>query len=64
MGNGGSQLDVAHALTTNLATGYFNAALVADDTLIADAFILAAMTFPVLSRAKDSFAEQAITFRL
>ena len=64
MGNRRSQFDVAHTVTTNLAAGNFNAALVADNTLITDAFIFAAMTFPILSRAKDSFAEQAIPFRL
>ena len=64
MGNRCSQLNMAHALTTNLAAGNLNAAFIADNTLITNAFIFAAMAFPVLSRAKDSFAEQAITFRL
>ena len=64
VGNRRSQLNVAHTVTTNLAAGYFNAALIADNTLITDAFIFAAMTLPILSRAKDSFAEQAISFRL
>ncbi len=55
---------MTHTVTTNLAAGNLYAALVADNTLIADTLILTAMTLPILSRAKDFFAEQAVPFRL
>ena len=50
----GRQLDVAHALTTNDGTGHFDAALVADDTVVTDALVFAAIAFPVLGRTKRS----------
>ena len=42
---------MAHALAPHLRARDFDAALVADDALIADALILAAIAFPVLGRA-------------
>ena len=63
VGNRCCQFDMTHTVTTNFATGYFNAAFVADNTFITNAFIFTAMTFPVFGRTKDSFAEQTVTFR-
>src|SRR5699024_10803469 len=58
------QLDVAHALAADLGAGDFNAALVADLALVADALILAAVAFPVLGRSKNALAEQTVALRL
>ena len=59
VGNGHHQFDVTHALTTHLLLGYFHAATVADDALVADALVLAAVAFPVLHRTENPLAEQA-----
>src|SRR5690606_37308170 len=58
------QFDVAHALTTNLGDGNFDAALFADDALVLHALVLAAQALVVLHRAEDARAEQAVTLRL
>ena len=55
---------MSHPVAANLGTGHFNAALVADDSLVADPLIFSAMTLPVFDGAKDSFAEQSVRFRL
>ncbi len=54
MRNRRGQLNVAHALAAHLGSRDFNAAAVADLSLIADALIFSAMAFPVLGRPKDS----------
>ena len=64
VGNRRGQLDMAHALTAHLGAGDFNAALVADNTLVAHALVFAAVALPVLGRPKDAFAEQAVLFGL
>ncbi len=60
------QCDMPHALTAHLSAGNLHAALIAYLFLIAvfDAFIFAAVALPVLRRAKDAFAEQAVPFGL
>ena len=58
------QLDVTHALAAHLGARHLNAALVADDALVAHALVLAAVAFPVLGRAKDALAVQAVALRL
>ena len=63
MGYGSSKLNVTHTLAANLFGGYLNSALLADLTLEANSLVLTAKTFPVLGRAKDSFAEQAVALR-
>ena len=62
--DGGSQIDVAHALTAHLGAGDFHAAAVADLALIADLLILAAVALPVLGGPENALAEQAVPFRL
>ena len=62
MGDRSSKLNGAHAVTTDFCPRDFDAALVADHTFIADAFVLTAVAFPVLGRAKDAFAEKAVPF--
>ena len=61
--HGRGEFDVPHPVAADLGFGYFHAALVADHALIADAFILAAVAFPVLRRPEDPFAEQPADFR-
>ena len=62
--HGRGQLDVAHALAADLCARDLHAAAVADLALVADLLILAAVALPVLRRAKDSFAEQAVALGL
>ena len=62
--DGNGELDVTHALAAHLAQGHFDAATIADHTAIADALVLAAMTFPVLDRTEDALAEQAVLLGL
>ena len=64
VGNGGGQLNVAHALTAHLGTGDLDAAAVADLTLVTDLLILTAVALPVLGGSKDLFAEQAVSLGL
>ena len=63
MRDGRGKFDVPHALAAHFGAGNFYAALLADDTLITDAFIFTAMAFPVLGRPEDLFAEQTVFFR-
>ncbi len=54
------ELDVAHAVTTNLRAGDLDAAALADDALEADPLVLAAVALPVACRPEDLLAEQAV----
>ena len=58
------QLDVAHPLTTDLGARDLDAALVADDALVADPLVLAAVALPVLGRTEDALVEQAVLLGL
>src|SRR5262249_49761035 len=58
------ELDVAHPLTTDLAAGDLDATLVADDALVADALVLAAVALPVLRGTEDALVEQPVLLRL
>ena len=51
---------MAHALTANLAARDFNAALVADDALIANALVLTAVALPVARWPEDALVEEAV----
>ncbi len=64
MGDGNGELDVPHAVATDLAQGHFDAATVADHAAIADALVLAAMAFPVLDGTKNALAEEAVLLGL
>jgi len=64
MRNGSGQFDMAHALAAHLAHRDFDTAFFADDALVFHALILAAQAFIILDRAKDTRAEQAVTFGL
>ena len=58
------ELDVAHALAADLLLGHLHATAVADDALVADALVLAAMALIVLDGAENALAEEAIALRL
>ena len=64
MRNWRCQFDVAHAFTTHLGQGNFNATLLADHSTMLEALVLAAQALVILYRAKDLGAEQAITLGL
>ena len=55
---------MAHALAANFCQGDLDAALLADETLVLHALVLAAQTLVVLNRAKDARAEEAVPLRL
>ena len=59
----GGQFDVPHALAADAAVRDLDAAAVADHALVLHAAVLAAGAFPVLFRAEDALAEQAVFFR-
>src|SRR2546430_16337993 len=58
------ELDVTHALAAHLGQRDLHAAAVADDAAVADPLVLAAVTLPVLHRAENALAEQAVALRL
>ncbi len=58
--HGRGQLNVAHAVTADLAPGDLDAAALADDALEADALVLAAVALPVLGGTEDLLAEQPV----
>src|SRR6185369_9720110 len=62
--DGGGEFDMAHALTADLRDGDLDAALLADDSLVFHALVLAAQAFVVLDRTEDARAEQAVTLGL
>src|SRR5205814_7559386 len=58
------QVDVAHALATDLLPRHLDAAALADDALVADALVLPAVALPVARRSEDALAEEAVALRL
>ena len=64
MSNRYDKFYVTRAFTTNFLLCNLYTASVADDSLITDTLVLAAGAFIVLSRTKNTLAEQAITLRL
>src|SRR2546421_692437 len=62
--DGRGEVDVAHALATHLLPRHFDAAALADDPLVADALVLAAVALPVLRRTEDALAKQTVTLGL
>ena len=57
MGHRNNKLNMSHAFTPYLFFCNLHTATVANDPFVTDAFVLAAMTFPVLHRSKDALAE-------
>src|SRR5438093_667825 len=64
MADGAGELDVAHPLPADLAPGDLDAALVADDSLVANPLVLAAVALPVLRRTEDALVEQTVLLGL
>src|SRR5690606_36120027 len=64
VGDRRGQFDVRHALTTNLGQCNLNTALLADNTAMLEALVLAAQSLVVLDRAKNLGAEQAVALGL
>ncbi len=62
--DGAGELDVAHPLAPDLGPGDLDAALVADDALVADPLVLAAVALPVLRGTEDALVEEAILLGL
>ena len=58
------QVDMTHALAANLLAGDLDAAALADDPLVADALVLAAVALPVLGRAENALAEETVALGL
>ena len=59
MGARCSEVDVTHALPANLGLRNFNATLLANNSAVLEAFVLAAKAFVVFDRAKNLGTEQA-----
>ena len=59
-----TKLDMAHALAAHLLLSNLNTASVANDTLVTDTFILAAMALPVASRSENSLTKETIALGL
>src|SRR5207253_1611756 len=59
-----SEVDVTHPLTADLLPRHLDAAALADDALVADALVLAAVALPVLGRTEDALAEEAVALGL
>ena len=64
MGNGGGELDMAHALAAHLGPGYLNAAFFALDALVLNALIPAAVALPVLGGSENALAEETVALGL
>ena len=64
VGDRRGQVDMAHALAAHLGPGDLDAAALADDALVADALVLAAVAFPVLGGTEDALAEEPVLLRL
>ncbi len=62
--HGARELDVSHPLAPDLRAGHLDAALVADDPLVPDPLVLAAVAFPVLGGTEDALVEEAVLLRL
>src|SRR6185503_14268942 len=58
------QLDMAHPLPADLGPRHLDTALVADDALVADALVLAAVALPVPRGTEDALVEEAVLLRL
>ena len=64
MGNRHDELNVAATVATHFLLGNLYTATVADDALIANAFVLAAGTFIVSCGTEDALAEQTVALWL
>src|SRR5439155_3378910 len=58
------QVDVAHPLAADLRARDLHAAALADDALVADPLVLAAVALPVLRGTEDALAEEPVLLGL
>jgi hypothetical protein len=58
------ELDMTHALATNLRQRYLDTALLTNHAAVLKTLVLAAQTFVVLDRSENLRAEEPIAFRL
>ena len=63
MCDGCGKRNVSHALTADSRAGYFDAALIADDSFITGVLVFSAITLPVSLRTENGFTEQTILLR-
>src|SRR5690348_648363 len=54
------EVDVPHPLAADLGAGHLDAAALADDSLVTDPLVLAAVALPVLGRTEDALAEEPV----
>ena len=64
VGDRRGEVDVRHALAADLRAGDLDAAALADDALVADPLVLAAVALPVLGRTEDALAEEPVLLGL
>ena len=64
MGDGHDEFDVAHAFASHFLFGNFYTTSVADNALVADAFVFSAMAFVVFDRTKNALAEETVALGL
>src|SRR5438046_4637423 len=62
--HGRRQVHVTHPLTADLGPGDLDAAALADDALVADSLVLAAVALPVLRGTEDALAEEPVLLGL
>ena len=62
--DGRGEVDVTHALAAHLLPRHLDAAALADDPLVANALVLAAVALPVLRRTEDALAEEPVALGL
>src|SRR3989344_3170193 len=63
MCDGGGEIDMAHPFTADTTLRYFDAALVTDNSPVANPFVFPAVAFPIFCRAEYPLAKQSIFFR-
>ncbi len=54
------QVNVPHALAADLGPGHFHAALITDDTLVADALVFTAGALKILGGAENALTKKAV----
>ncbi len=62
MGYGSRKLDMSHSFPSDFRFGDFYTALFTGDTLVADTLVFTAVTFPILHRSENPFAEKTVLF--
>ena len=63
MGNRAGQLNMPHALTTDLGQGHFHAAFFADNSAVLEPLVLAAQALMVLVWPKNLGTKKTVAFR-